>query len=226
MQILAFETALGKCSVSLGVNGRQIGYMQAVQSFQQSEELFSIINRLLIENKCTFQALEAVAVNVGPGSFTGVRIGVAAARGLKLVLPKIKLIGITTLELVANAKNACNNLVSVMNAGQSEYYVQLFDSGLESKSEILCLSIEKIYQLLRLHQNYSIVSHCQLDGIKKYEQVTFDAGILLACAFKKINSISIDDTIAPLYMKFPHITSPKKVTNSVINKEFYSGHVD
>jgi len=99
--ILNIETATKSCSVSL-FNGEQlVGFKEHIsKEFSHSEMLTGYIEDLLKDSDILFSQLVAIAVSMGPGSFTGLRIGVATAKGLCYAL-KIPLISVSTLQAMA-----------------------------------------------------------------------------------------------------------------------------
>ena len=133
MHILAFDTALDACSVALLDSARdQISaHRQALMRTGQAEALPGMIKAALAEAGLCFKDLDAIAVTTGPGTFTGVRIGLAMARGLALALD-IPAVGITSLEAVAHGAAAgpnaagTNALAVVFDARRSEVYAQMF----------------------------------------------------------------------------------------------------
>jgi tRNA threonylcarbamoyladenosine biosynthesis protein TsaB len=104
--ILNIETSTEVCSVSLSKNGNLLFEKESFDGLRHSELLTVFIEELFKENKFEFNALDAVAVSKGPGSYTGLRIGVSVAKGLCYALEK-PLISISTLDSMANftAKN-------------------------------------------------------------------------------------------------------------------------
>ena len=83
MIVLNIETATKNCSVALSKTGITIAWKEiAEQGYSHAEKLHVFIEELLKETGLSFQDLNAVAVSKGPGSYTGLRIGVSAAKGL------------------------------------------------------------------------------------------------------------------------------------------------
>ncbi len=209
MKILAFDTALRQCSVALGIDNKQVAFLQSQELSKQSEELFPLVNQILTDRQLSFSDLEAIAVNIGPGSFTGVRIGVAAAKGLKLVLPDIKLIGITSLELLASKVEAnSGKIIAVLEAGQEEYYVQVWDQNLDVGSEAKSCDLHDLMQLFSSNVGAAIISSCQLPYDGNYIIGEINAETVLNNAYTKINSITAQDNINPFYIKSPRVSIP------------------
>ena len=98
--ILHIETASKNCSVALSKSGEQL-YLKERYShnFSHSEQLHSFIQELVEKAQMNIADLDAVAVSMGPGSFTGLRIGVAAAKGICFALD-LPLIGINSLQIL------------------------------------------------------------------------------------------------------------------------------
>jgi tRNA threonylcarbamoyladenosine biosynthesis protein TsaB len=124
--LLACDTANGACSVAL-VRGDKTLYHAVEERFsQQAEKLLMMIEEALKANNMVYGNLGALAVSTGPGSFAGVRTGLAAMRGIKLVTG-LPLIGVTTLEALAVNKQVPT--FAVIDAKRGEVYSQLFLTG-------------------------------------------------------------------------------------------------
>ena len=125
--ILGIDTSGGCCAVALVADGRVFRHARRMER-GHAEALVPMIERVLAEAGAAYPVLTRVAVCTGPGSFTGIRIGIAAARGLALGLG-IPAIGITRLEALASeaaAGRACS--VRVCGPGGASY-VQEFDAS-------------------------------------------------------------------------------------------------
>jgi len=94
--ILCLETATTMCSVALGKDGKLMAFKERNEGFTHSENLTLFIQEVLAEAKIELKQLDAIAVSKGPGSYTGLRIGVSSAKGLCYGLEK-PLISIGTL---------------------------------------------------------------------------------------------------------------------------------
>ncbi|MBS0247276.1 MAG: tRNA (adenosine(37)-N6)-threonylcarbamoyltransferase complex dimerization subunit type 1 TsaB [Proteobacteria bacterium] len=128
MRILAIDTALDACSVAL-----LDGDMVAAEDTQlmargHAEALMPMLARLRDNAAFYFSVIDRIAVTVGPGSFTGLRVGISAARGIGLATGK-PVVGITTLEALAApliAGDASSPVVSVIDARHNHVYLQAF----------------------------------------------------------------------------------------------------
>ncbi len=128
MRILAFETSAKAASVALIADGKLLGESYQNTGLTHSQTLMVMAEDLLKQCSLSTQDLDAVAVAAGPGSFTGVRIGVAAAKGLAWGLQK-PCYGVSTLESMALGLGAFEGTVCpVMDARRSQVYNALFEA--------------------------------------------------------------------------------------------------
>ncbi|MBA8666560.1 tRNA (adenosine(37)-N6)-threonylcarbamoyltransferase complex dimerization subunit type 1 TsaB [Holosporaceae bacterium 'Namur'] len=123
MLILAIEACLGECSVALLNGYGAISYILESRAHKQSEKLILMIEQVLEKNNITYEELDYLAVSNGPGSFTGIRIGVATANAIAFAAGK-KVIGINCLETIAFGKD--EKICSVLDAGRNQVYAQKF----------------------------------------------------------------------------------------------------
>lgn len=136
--ILNIETATTMCSVSLANNGELIACKEIDNGYTHAENLHVFINDLLIQEKVMPSRLDAIAVGSGPGSYTGLRIGVSTAKGLAYSLQK-PLIAVNTLSTMAlAAKEKLNSdtlLCPMLDARRMEVYCAVFDKDLNAIKE-------------------------------------------------------------------------------------------
>jgi len=128
MNLLAIDTALEACSVAVVGKRRPPVTMSETVGRGHAERLFGMIDQAMNEAGLVFADLERIAVTVGPGSFTGLRVGIAAARGLALVV-KCPVVGVGTLEVHAASARATAGAVpitAVLDARRGEVYAQRF----------------------------------------------------------------------------------------------------
>ena len=135
--ILNIETATKNCSVAIAKNGKTILCKEmAEEGYSHAEKLHVFINEILSEIEISCKDLSAVAVSQGPGSYTGLRIGVSAAKGLCFALD-IPLIAIDTLEVLASQVKVSNGIIIPMiDARRMEVYSAIFDSKLNKIREV------------------------------------------------------------------------------------------
>lgn len=122
--LLAIETATGPCSVAVWHKGRVAAYLENAKPVMQSASLMPMVEKALEIAKLNYADLTGVACTVGPGSFTGIRVGLAAARGIAFAA-NVPGIGFTTLDVLAFA--AKKPALAILNAGKGEVYYQAHD---------------------------------------------------------------------------------------------------
>ncbi|WP_455475967.1 tRNA (adenosine(37)-N6)-threonylcarbamoyltransferase complex dimerization subunit type 1 TsaB [Bartonella sp. B17] len=132
MLILAIDTASIYCAVALVRHKSVIAHLSKHMNKGHAEKLIEHITQVTAQANITLSQIDRIAVNIGPGSFTGVRIGVATTRALALAL-KIPAVGISALEAFAAQvidKNTTSAIAVVMDAGRNMFYHQNFSENL------------------------------------------------------------------------------------------------
>lgn len=172
--ILNIETATKNCSVSLALNGDLVAVKEyAGEGYAHAEKLHVFIEEVLEEAGTGYAALNAVAVSKGPGSYTGLRIGVSAAKGLCYAL-SIPLIAVDTLEILARRISPQEGLiVPMIDARRMEAYTAVFDIKYtklrEIKAEVITASS---------FSEIAGVVHLVGDGADKCREVLTDSKFL------------------------------------------------
>jgi tRNA threonylcarbamoyladenosine biosynthesis protein TsaB len=137
--VLAIDTSLRNGSVCLARGDAAafelIGSAE-VDGGMFSAQLVPVIAKLLANHRLTKNELQGVAAAVGPGSFTGLRIGLAAVKGLAEVL-EIPIAAVSTLEAVAAAAGGPDDVIAVLDAGRNEFYVGEYSAGRRVRESLL-----------------------------------------------------------------------------------------
>ena len=133
MRVLAIDTALAACSAA--IFDTEHGHIVASESEPMvrghAEALMPLVQRVVNAAHLAFPAIDRIAVTTGPGSFTGLRVGIAAARGIALAAGK-PAVGVTTLSAYAAPHMAADDsipVVAVIDARHSQVYLQQFSPG-------------------------------------------------------------------------------------------------
>lgn len=131
--ILNIETSTTLCSVALAESGKVISFRETNEGYTHAENLHVFIKEVLEKANLSTKDLNAVAVGSGPGSYTGLRIGVSAAKGLAYAL-RIPLIALNTLQIMASAaiqeKKSDVLYCPMLDARRMEIYTAIFDNSL------------------------------------------------------------------------------------------------
>lgn len=210
--ILNIETATKNCSVSLAKNGETILCKEmAEQGYSHAEKLHVFIEEIVKEANVNFFEIKAVAVSKGPGSYTGLRIGVSAAKGLCYAL-QIPLISIDTMQVLAKKVIIEDGLiVPMIDARRMEVYSAIFDKNhikiKDVEAEILT---ETSYQ--DFDQTVYFVGDCQekwqtvlvKDNFKFLPEIIFpSANEMSILSFEKFQNNDFEDVayFEPFYLK-------------------------
>ena len=128
MNILALDTTTSACSVAVLTDEAMIGHSEVMER-GHAEALLPMVKAVLNEASMGFPEIDALGVTVGPGAFTGLRIGLAAARGMALAAG-IPCVGVTSLEAIAEAisseKRAGCALLVALDSKRGDIFAQVF----------------------------------------------------------------------------------------------------
>ena len=168
--ILNIETATKNCSVALAKEGKTIAYKEiAEQNFSHAEKLHVFIEELLAENQLQFSDLSAIAVSQGPGSYTGLRIGVSSAKGFCYAL-NIPMIAIDTLQLLAKQIHIEEGIIiSMIDARRMEVFSAFYD---KNHNQIRATQAEIIDETS--YQEITETIHLVGDGTEKFKNTLID----------------------------------------------------
>ena len=210
--LLHIETCTKMCSVALSENGKLIDYIENdADNYIHGEYLTVFIEDILAKNKLLPNHLVGVSFSAGPGSYTGLRIGLSVAKGLCFAL-SIPLISVSTLKVLASLgkeKYPNSTLVPMLDARRNEVYCEIFDSELKSIKPLSAdILDETSYQSFEPFVYFG-------DGAEKMSsqwenrKITFDASINLSAvgqvsmAYEKFNQKDFEDVayFTPLYLK-------------------------
>ncbi len=212
--ILHLETATTNCSVSISKGNDTIALKENnAASYSHSEQLHIFIKEALKEASLSFSDLDAVAISKGPGSYTGLRIGVSAAKGLCFALG-LPLISVPTLQSMAHQVPLKQGelVIPVLDARRMEVYSCVYDANYdeirETRAEIVdeesfkdYISDEKVYVV------GSGAEKCR--GVVQHPNFIFDESVvpsakdMVSMAFKKYESKQFEDVayFEPYYLK-------------------------
>ena len=227
-KILHIETATQICSVALSENNSVIAIQSSDEKNAHSRVLTVFIDEMLKQNNFKPQDLDAIAVSMGPGSYTGLRIGVSTAKGLCFALDK-PLIAISTLQAMAIGmtekvgSSFCDALFCPMiDARRMEVYSAIFDQGNKQVREILAEIIDENSFSGQLQTNQMIFAG---DGAEKCKAILSpnpnahfldhfvpSAEFMIKIANEKFKAGKFEDVayFEPFYLK-DFIAGPPKV---------------
>ena len=218
--ILNIETATKNCSVALSKNGTTIALREiAEEGYSHAEKLHVFIEEIISESNISFQDLSAIAVSQGPGSYTGLRIGVSSAKGLCYALD-IPLIAIDTLQnLAAQISISEGVIIPMIDARRMEVFSAIYDLSLNNLKPVAAEIITE-----ESYPNVEQKIHFLGDGAPKCKEFLNNENFLfhdevIYPSAKEMSFLSYEkykksDTVdvayfEPLYVKDFMITSKK-----------------
>ena len=221
--ILNIETSANACSVALGKNGKLLDQLASESAWKHSKELTLLIDRLMKRNSLDFSDLHAVAVSSGPGSYTGLRVGVSAAKAIGYA-KKLPLIGIDTLKIIAaehiNHPDSPPYIIPMIDARRDEVYFQLFNNKLESLIPAANLILDsKSFADLEGVKGSVICGNAteKAQELIKNEELNYISSPAIAqnmvfLSFLAYENSDFEDLayFRPFYLKPPNITKSKK----------------
>ena len=211
--ILNIETSTTNCSVALSKNGTVVGLKEDNSlEYSHAERLHVYIDEVLKIAKVSKDQLEAIAISKGPGSYTGLRIGVSAAKGLCYAL-SLPLISVPTLEALAHqVENPKGTIVAMLDARRMEVYSAIYDADYNETrtTEAEVLTSESYKELLESTPVYFIGNGvAKTKGLITHKNAQFvedklpSAKQMCALSFDKFKSNDFEDVayFEPFYLK-------------------------
>jgi tRNA threonylcarbamoyladenosine biosynthesis protein TsaB len=205
--ILAIETATEVCSASLAHGGAVLAVRSVNEKNIHSERLLTLIDEVLKESGRTMNDIDAIAVSIGPGSFTGLRIGLSTAKGLAMA-HGLSIVAIPTLDGIAEGFRLTGDAVqsttfcAMIDAKRNEAFWSLYavdDRDIHRISEYTIDKKEEIVKIASLK-----------DAVLKQPETTAVSIALLADRKRKEFEVSDISLLEPLYLRDFVATSPKK----------------
>ena len=140
--ILCLETATPSCSVALVHNGEVLACEEDPKGQNHSEKITLFIDSVMKKAGISYNQLDAVAVSMGPGSYTGLRIGVSTAKGICYAVSK-PLIAVETLHAMAYGGKYNGILIPMIDARRMEVYAAIFDENVNKIKDTEAVIIDE-----------------------------------------------------------------------------------
>ena len=220
--ILNIETATKNCSVALALDGKTIGFREtATENYSHAEQLHVFIQSVIKDAGIVFTDLSAITVSQGPGSYTGLRIGVSAAKGLCFAL-NIPLIALDTLTILAQQVTIDDGLIIPMiDARRMEVYSAVFNAQMEMIREVQAQIISS-ESFSEVTAPIYIVGDCQekLQPVLSHSNVIFlnevvfpSATNMVQLGYEKFKRSDFEDLayFEPYYLKDFMITKKQQL---------------
>ena len=215
--ILNIETSSKNCSICLSSKGNLVtSFDLEDEAYRHSELLTSSIQNILSENNLDVSGLSAVSVGIGPGSFTGLRIGLSVAKGL-CYPHNINLIGISSLKIIANSViNENKNIISLIKDKGQHYYISKYSNDLKEVVEpkIKLIDRDYIFNILdddsvivvNTDESNKFISDLVNEEIQVFKR-TISSIDMISLSHKSLEEKKFEDIayIEPMYVKKPYV---------------------
>lgn len=210
MKILSISTSSSIASVCLSEDANCIKELNINNLKTHSETLVPLIDKLLNECNVSLSDINLIACDVGPGSFTGIRIGISTVKAIAESL-NIPAIEVSSLEALAYNIQSSNylNICSLIDARNNQVYCGIFNSNYELQENYLADDINNLYPIIKKYNNVAFVgdgavAHKALLNIETFEHYNdISAKSIAICAYSKFKNgiYKTADTILPMYLR-------------------------
>lgn len=206
MKILCIDTSSSHCNIAIMEDKKLIKKIEQNNGLTHSETLMPLISNLLLECNLNLKDINLIVTDIGPGSFTGIRIGIATAKAFSDSL-NIPCIGISSLEVLAyNAKDD-NLICSTIDCKNNNCYFALYKFNEDNYKAIenpIALSKEEVLSLLNEKYNNQSITFVGDGFCEKSVSNTLDVTNLGIAGFTKYkNNNNLGEEIVPMYLKKP-----------------------
>lgn len=215
MKILAFDTSNNACSIAISSGQTILAYMEDLTPSIQAQMLLPMIGSALKETNLSYEDIDYLAVTNGPGSFTGIRIGLAAATGL-LLGSSMKGGSVSNFEMsyyrAKSQVSTCDKIIVLLNAYREQLYLQVFNRDLAEPP--LLLDYDQAVQLLTNQKEDIVITGSGVEFI--YDRIRNLSNSIFLPRFTRVKAMHIcryvDDLIRlekklnpiePLYIRPP-----------------------
>jgi tRNA threonylcarbamoyladenosine biosynthesis protein TsaB len=161
MKIIAIETSTDICSIAYVQNGRCENIIEEKIPRQHAEKLPLFYNELVNQSKLKLSDIDAIAVSIGPGSFTGLRIGLSYAKGLAYSNKK-PIVPVPTMQSLLHGSGKTNqNIVVMLLSHGNKYFIQNFEQtrGKKALDKIKVHELDRIAELENMDVDSTIVQY-------------------------------------------------------------------
>lgn len=225
MLILSFDTTSEYCSVALSSSNKLLAASNLLVKNQQAEKLFEMLSAILSYKSLKYSDINYLAITKGPGSFTGIRAGLAAAQGIVMGTSSIIPIVIDNFTVIYSQmlKHICNydHYIVAFTALRDQLYLKIFSKG---NQELLYGTYKEINQSLSKLKGKIVCAGNSIFYLKnKFNDFIFlprlkqpHARLLGRCAYKQIINNSYSSSLEPLYIKHPSAV-PNVMSNTTLN---------
>lgn len=212
MKILSIDTSSSNCATAILEDDKLIDENSLNNGKTHSENLMPLVAELLNRNNLELKDIDLIAVSVGPGSFTGIRIGIASIKPIAEI-HNIPVAAVTSLETIARIDETERNKISLIDCKNNQVYLGIFDKNYDLIEDYKADDINNLLEILKKYENSVLVG----DGAKLHKElleknikgaVVLEDSLQTAentgkIGYKKFLNKNLEnaDTIMPLYLR-------------------------
>lgn len=212
MKILSIDTSSSNCATALLEDDRVIDENSLNNGKTHSENLMPLIEELLKRNNTKLEDIGLISVSIGPGSFTGIRIGIASIKPIAEVY-NIPVAGVTSLETLARIDETNRTKITLVDCKNNQVYFGAFDKDYNLIENYMADDVKNIIEIINKYENSVLIGdganlHKELlknniKGIEILENSLQTAENTGKIGYKKFlnNDLENADTISPLYLR-------------------------
>jgi tRNA threonylcarbamoyladenosine biosynthesis protein TsaB len=219
LRVLAFDTTTSKGSVAVVQDGETCGEVRLTTRDAHSTRLLGAIDFLLNSLGLRLSAVDGLAVTIGPGSFTGLRVGIATAQGLSLGSSRL-VAGVPTLDALASRiRGTAPRLVALMDAYRDGINVGTYDRDGQPVEKPRLVRPEELFATLPADAAFvgEPALHYRPEIVKARPEALFpERSLFLAGCVGRLAIPMLEagqglpaDQLRPLYLREPHIGPPR-----------------
>lgn len=224
MKILVADTSSSVCAVGIFEDEKLINENTLDNGKTHSENFMPLVKKTLEEAFLSLKDIKFIGVVVGPGSFTGIRIGVASCKAMAEVM-NVKMVPVTSLEVLAgNEIGKANIICSMIDARNNQVYCGIFDKDVNKKEEFIADDVYKVLENLKKYDDIMFVGDATVLHVQVIKEVLFgkkiqfsdnnkqnanSLGIIVNKKIRKGEFFNCDDVV-PLYLRKSQAERMKK----------------
>jgi len=221
LNVLAFDTTAASCSVAICGGGQILSEEQVILDRNHAEVLVPMIEHVLRESSMSYRDLDLLAVTTGPGAFTGIRVGLATAKGIALAT-NLPLIGISNFEVLAHSvpqfERKGKNILVLIETKRADFYACIYDEKIELKSKPSVVEPHRLKDFIEIGPTL-IIGNARDRGLKIIQEMDkeiscseygldLEAKILAELSIRKFNAGVNYAMPSPFYIKSPDVNTP------------------
>ena len=194
--VLGIESAIAGGSICITSNGREVDSWIGDQSISKAEKLLPNIDRLMRKNSISLKEIDRIIVSSGPGSFTGIKVGISTVLGLRTALGTTSL-SISTLHALSSILD--DDLIAAVPVGRGTICIQSFRKG-EADTEPILIDDGELVRI-STESDFKVVLHGSLFDRERFPNA-IDAGWNMASHLcSAVDSQFVSDDLSPLFVE-------------------------